>query len=200
MYNNYLEFEIKRKIFHFSAIIFPLIYYYIPKFYMIILLFSLTSLILYFDIMRRYSSIIALLIEKYFSVLMRKQEKTNAPKLTGASFMFVGFLVTLVCFPKNLVITSWCILIICDIASAILGMRYGKKIFYGKSLVGAISFFIFSILVSFLCFLWLDYHLEWQIIIITCLLTTLAEFFSVVIKIDDNFLIPLVYCIVASYI
>lgn len=196
-----LNFEVKRKIFHLYSIIIPLCYFFIQKPFMILSLSFITVIIIYIDISRKYNDRIKDLINKIFDKILRKEEKNNELQLTGTSFMFLGFLITTFIFPKELVITSWLVLIIADCAAALVGMNFKGVLlelhYNTKSIEGSIAFFSSSIFISVISYFILEYNTTIFVIILSSLLTTIVEFYSKEIKINDNLLIPVTYCISA---
>jgi len=67
MQNENLNFEIRRKIFHLYGLIFPLVYSFIPKTSMNVLLLILTGFTLYADISRNHNQKIKEVVDKFFS-------------------------------------------------------------------------------------------------------------------------------------
>lgn len=196
--NQKLLFEIRRKLFHLSGIIFPASYYYLERELMTWIILALVVFIVLPDLVKHRIPQIIKMMHRYFGIFMRKSEKENTHKLNGASFMMIGLLITILLFEKNTVITSWLILIISDSFSSLIGMYLGKKLEEGKSVIGSLSFFTISVLI---CYLFLyNYQIEhlqyidFFIIVITILFTTIIEFYSNIINIDDNILIPFSFC------
>lgn len=188
------NFETKRKTFHVSSLVFPILYLNIQTKYMIAILFLTSIITLYMDISRHYNSQIKDFVNKFLKSFMRKSEESGSFKLSGASFMIVGFLFSAIFFSKGLAITSWLILIISDPLAALVGIKIGKKLSNGKSIEGAIAFLVSSIFISMLCYYFVRYNTGFSVIIISCIITTAIEFFSQKVNIDDNLSIPLVYC------
>ena len=193
MNNQALNFEIHRKIFHLCSIIFPVAYLFIPKIIMTVILIILTSIVTYLDISRHYKPKIKGLIEKFLGKFLRFEERSGQFALSGASYMALGFLLSCSLFTKELAITAWLVLIISDCFAAIVGMKFGSPLFNGKSFAGAAAFFMSSVLISIVVYFISSFSTSFLIIIISSTLTTLAEFFSDQIKINDNLSIPMTY-------
>jgi len=190
-----LNFEIRRKIFHLCSIIFPVIYAFTPRITMSIALIIITIVTIYLDTSRHSNTKIKGVIDKFFGKLLRSEEQSGYFKLSGSSYMALGLCLSCLFFPKNLVITSWLVLIVADCFAAIVGMKFGSPLFNGKSYAGAVSFFVSAIFISILSYFAIGYSTNFAIIIISSFLTTLAEFFSKQIDINDNLSIPLTYAI-----
>jgi dolichol kinase len=156
-------------------------------------LLLLTSATLYLDISRYYNPKIKDLIQRIFSNILREEEKGEKIALSGSSFMAMGFLISCLFFPKWLTITSWLILIVSDCLAALVGIKFGKPLSNGKSIAGFVAFFASSLLISIISYLLIDYQITFLSMIISCLLTSLIEFYSKAIRINDNLSIPLTY-------
>lgn len=187
------NFELKRKSFHLCAIIMPFLYLWVSKSFIVTSLCILTVCVLYLDISRHYNPKIRELTSKFFLKIMREEEKNIPLKLSGASFMMSGFLLSAIFFSKGLAITAWLILIISDCLAALIGTRIGVALENGKSIAGVVTFFITAFCISLICNAFIGYNTSFPIIILSCIITTAAEFYSKNISIDDNLLIPLTY-------
>ena len=120
-----LKLEIKRKLFHATSLIFPIMYIYNSKTYILNLLIFFTILVLILDIGRNYSTKLNNFILKIFDSLIRKGEFGSGFKLSSMSYMMLGMLTTAIFFPKGLAINSWLVLIVSDSLASILGNRFG---------------------------------------------------------------------------
>ncbi|ABV74015.1 DNA primase [Rickettsia canadensis str. McKiel] len=189
------DFEKKRKIFHLSAIIFPLLYLFIPRTAITLLLFIITVITLYLDVSRHNNVRISEFVTRFFSKVIRPQENHSSCVLSGISFMMLGFFLTALLFPKNLVICSWLILIISDCLAALIGVKIGNSLSNGKSMAGSITFLVSAMFISILVYFYLGYNTSFFIIIISCIGATVAEFYSKDLRINDNLSIPLAYCL-----
>lgn len=197
------KFEMKRKAFHLTSLIVPLIYLFIPKFVAVLLLLIASIITIYVDISRHYIITIKDFVSKFFSSIIRPEEINGSMRLSGASFMVLGFFFSVLLFPKNLVICSWLILIISDCLAALVGIKMGDTLNNGKSLAGSVAFFVSAIFISLLTYVFIGYNTSFITIIASSSVTAAAEFYSKDIGINDNLLIPLVYCfstIVFSFI
>ncbi|CEO16810.1 Cytidylyltransferase family protein [Rickettsia monacensis] len=197
------DFEKKRKIFHLSAIIFPLLYLFIPRTAITLLLFIITVITLYLDVSRHNNAKISEFVTRFFSKVIRLEENNSSFALSGISFMMLGFFLTALLFPKNLVICSWLILIISDCLAALVGVKIGNSLSNGKSVSGSVTFLASAIFISILGYFYLGYNTSFIIIIISCIGATAAEFYSKDLRINDNLSIPLSYCLstaILSYI
>jgi dolichol kinase len=198
MQNAIINFEIKRKLFHLSSLIFPLIYLFTPRITMSIALLIITAITIYLDISRHYNPKIKELIDKFLGKFLRTSEKSGEFSFSGASYMAAGFFFTCLFFAKGLAITSWLVLIISDALAAIVGIKFGVPLSNGKSIAGSITFFLSTLLISIIGYFFIGYNTSFLVIIISSVVTTILEFYSKQIKIDDNLSVPVTYGLVTA--
>ncbi len=190
-----MKTEINRKIFHLLAIIFPTLYYFTSSKIILAFLIIINFITITLDVNRHFIPKIQNIINKIFLPIMRKHEYSGTRNLSGMSYMMLGFLVTSIFFKKEQVILSWFILIFADSLAAILGKKYGTPMAYGKSLEGSAVFFCLAMMIAIICHVFLNLHFSFFKCLFAILITTIAEFYSKALKIDDNFLIPVVFCL-----
>ena len=195
--SNY-DTELKRKIFHSMSAVFPLLYLFVPKLTMVVILMITTGIALSLDISRHYNTVIQDIINKFFAEIMRQEEKNGNFKLSGVSYMFLGLFISCVLFSKGLAIASFLILIISDSLAALIGKRFGIPLKNGKSFEGSAAFCISAILIGIFTYTLVPYKSGFLVIIIASIATSLVEYHTNKIKINDNLTIPLCYGIVVS--
>lgn len=195
MHKEDFNFELQRKTFHLYSLVIPLVYIFTTKLNMCIFLALLSGFTFYTDISRHYNDKIKGFVEKFFGKYLRQKERTGNYALSGASFMALGFFTSCLFFSKGLAITSWLILIISDCLAALIGMKIGTPLYNGKSLVGTGVFFGSSILISMLTYFFINYNTTFFVIILSSAFVAAVEFYSDQIKINDNFSIPVSYCL-----
>jgi len=183
--------EIARKLIHISSLWIPLIYYFLEKREMLLLISIVTSIMLVFDYLRLNSKILTKFIKKFFSFLLREHE---AKELTGASYFLIGCGISILFFTKEIAIFSILILIISDSAAALIGKKFGRKKYLDKTVPGVLAFFISGLVLIPIV---LETNFTSQAIL-SVLAASVIEFLSKKIQIDDNLLIPLVTGVVMS--
>lgn len=191
--NGFIDYksEILRKSIHFCSLSIPIIYYFITKETALSILIPLTLITVIIDFLRHFIKPLNQIIQRVFGVIMREHENDSVKKnLNGASYVFLGATITILIFPKIIFITAFSMLIICDMAAALIGRRYGKHKFLAKSLEGTLAFFIFSILVVLFTPKVEAYFLEYVIGIVGGAVGAVVENISYGWA-DDNFTIPI---------
>ena len=140
--------ELLRKAIHFCSLSIPIIYNFITKETALSILIPLTLFSVTVDFSRYFIPSLSKFIYKVFGFIMREHEFDEKKKnLNGASYVFIAATLTLWIFPKVIFISAFTMLIICDIAAALIGRRFGKRKFLAKSLEGTLAFFVFAAIV-----------------------------------------------------
>lgn len=140
--------ELLRKSIHLCSLSIPVFYYFITKELALAILIPLLLFSLLLELGRFYVPSIKNIFNSLFGFLLRKHELDEKKKnLSGASYVFISAVLTILLFPKAIVITAFSALIICDIAAALIGRKFGKHKFLAKSLEGTLAFFVSGILV-----------------------------------------------------
>jgi len=140
--------ELLRKSIHFCSLSIPIIYNFISKESALSLLIPITVISVIVDFGRYFIPSLNNIIQKVFGFLLREHEVDSKKKnLNGASYVFIAATLTMWIFPKTIFITAFTMLIICDIAAALIGRKFGKHKFLSKSLEGTLAFFVFGVIV-----------------------------------------------------
>ena len=167
-----------RKLFHFSGIIIPVMYFLTDKQTALIV----TGGIFIVEIILEVLRIKGILKVAFVEENMKKQESKN---LSGSFFYVLSDLITIGFFGKDIAISSLFILSIADPLTSILGSRFGKIRFLGKSLEGSMIFFATSFLILRI------FSFSLPVAIAGAVIASLTELFSSRF-VDDNLSIPLV--------
>lgn len=185
--------EILRKSIHLSSLTIPIVYCFVTKSTGLFILVPLTLIVLAGDIARRFSPAIRGLVNRYFSRMMRPHELDSSRfLLNGATYVLMSATLCVFIFPKIITIIAFTILIVSDIAAALIGRRYGRRPFLDKSLVGTLAFIVFGLLV--LLVIVLMTHAPWQLFLVGSIAAVVGgviEAASIRLRMDDNFSIPI---------
>ena len=175
--------ELRRKSIHFSTIVLPILYNFIPREKMLYVSGSLLSVALVVELVRFTWKPFSAFFLKLVSSLLRENEKHG---LTGATYIFLGFFLSILFFDKWIAQSIMLFIIISDALSAIVGKLWGTyKIYAGKTLEGCLAYLVASFIIVFLI-------IEGNFIVGTAgiIASLLAEIF--IIRIDDNITVAVI--------
>lgn len=179
--------EIRRKAIHLGSAGFPVIYWLTDnRTLMLQILIPLVLFAIIVETARQFSPAIEAFVQRWLGKIMRLEEKRL---FTGATYVVISALIMIAFFPKPIAVAALLFMSISDAAASLIGIRFGKVRFLGKSLAGSSAFLVTALAIAVL-------------IMPRTLLTgaigavaaTIAEALSLrwgPIKIDDNLAIPL---------
>ena len=182
--------ELARKAIHLSSLSIPIIYYYLSRQQALFILIPLTTIVLAIDLSRYYFESSRIWFSKLFGWMLRRHETDARLKnLNGASYVLISAALCVLFFPKLIVLTSFAVLIVSDSMAALIGKRFGKPRYFGKSLEGSFAFLLSGLLVVLLTPKIEHQLAEYFIGSLGVLAGTLAE--ALPLPTDDNLSIPL---------
>ncbi len=174
--------ELQRKTIHILTSFLPLAYYLnVDRTFILYTALFLAIGFLSADLLRMKFA----LAEKYFllifSPLLRGKEARK--KLTGATWLFLGMVATVFLFSKEQAVPAMFLATLADPFAALFGRRFGRKKYFGKTIIGFLVFWITAVLIigGFDSFGWMAVWIGF--------ICALLEFIPVYI--DDNLLVPL---------
>ncbi|MBL1213224.1 MAG: dolichol kinase [Ignavibacteriae bacterium] len=183
--------ELLRKSIHLCSLSIPIIYYFVTKELALTILVPLTIFSLILDFGRHVFPPLNKLFTLLFDFMLREHEKDpNKKNLSGASYVLLASTLSILFFPKLFAITGIAVLILGDIAAALIGRKFGKHKFFFKSLEGTLAFFVVSCIVVLLIPKVEGLLLEYIIGFIAAAVGALAENLSYGWA-DDNLTIPI---------
>lgn len=183
--------ELLRKSIHFCSLSIPIVYYFLSKEVALKILVPITLISVIIDFGRYFIKPLNSFVQKIFGFLLREHEVDSKKKnLNGASYVFIAATITIWIFPKIIFISAFSMLIICDIAAALIGRRFGKHKFLAKSLEGTLAFAVFACIVVLLTPKVEGHILEYFIGFIAGSIGAIVENISYGWA-DDNLTIPL---------
>ncbi len=181
--------EVVRKAIHLSSLAIPVVYYFISRSTALSILIPLTLAFGLSDIARLLHPPTGRLYEKYIGFLLRNHERNDqGRKLNGATYVLLSATLCVFLFPKIIVITAFGIMIISDSSAALIGRKFGRHPFLGKSFEGTAAFFISALAVVAVAPKVLYLPTEYLIGVGAALLGAIVEAFP--IAVDDNLTIP----------
>lgn len=188
--------ELRRKLIHLFSLNISLVYIQLDKWTAFWIMLIIASITVALDILSKKVEPVEKFFYKYFGSILRKHERKKKKfRLNGASWLVISATLTILVFPKLFACVALSILIVSDIASALIGRKWGKTPFFKKKTVeGSTAFFVTgaaTVVVYFIVFQLNNYFLLYGLI--ATLVTTFSEAISKQIKIDDNLIVPVVF-------
>ena len=178
--------EISRKIIHISSLVIPLIYFFLIKdknvMATILIILTLFSLVIEYARCNR-EGFVKVFFQRYLKSALRSNELKG--NLTGATWMLIGFTLSVIIFDFEVSVLALLFLSIGDAVAAVVGRALPIGKIWGKSILGSLSGFLFCVLVG----LTINNTLSLQIIIFGAISGMFIELIP--LKINDNFSIPI---------
>ena len=178
--------EILRKLIHIFSIIIPLAYFFFIKdrFLMTIILIILTSISLSVEHARlNRKNNFGYYFQKYFKPILRLSERNGY--LTGATWMLIGFTITVITFEIDVAVLALLFLSVGDSCAGIFGRIFPFGKVCNKSIFGSFAGFISCIFFGFI----INTALPFQVIILGALSGMFIELIPS--RVNDNFSIPI---------
>ena len=172
--------ELKRKSIHLSMIVIPVWYYFAPSPLGVLGLILAMTVTVIFDLLRLSDDRIRKFFLHLFRSLIRSHEEEH---LLGSTHFMIAALISVLLFDKMIAIAALTFLVLGDTIAAVIGKRFGKKLFWGKSLAGSFSCFVCCLLIGYLLL-----ANEW-VVLTGALAATIIE--ALPIPMDDNMRVPI---------
>ena len=183
--NNNIKSEFARKAIHLSNAIIPLGYYYFfsNKIDMIIVLVSILIFCFFIEIYRINNPILSTFFSNWFEFMMREKEREG--EITGATWVFVGALFTILLVPDPFNIISLLFLSFGDTFAAIIGMKFPYIKFGRKTLSGSIAGFFSCLIIGLV----IDIPVTYGVIVLGAFVAMFIEILP--LPVNDNVSIPI---------
>lgn len=176
--------ELIRKATHMGSLVFPVSYHFLglDKFSMLVLMVPLASLMFLIDLSRlRRWRFWTGFGGRIGSSMIRAHEKSG--DFTGATYILMAFCCTIALYDKPVAVAALSFTIVGDTLAALIGRRFGRLRFGGKSLEGSLACLVGCGLVA-----WAVPGLLFWVGITGAIVATMAEALS--LGIDDNVTMP----------
>jgi len=135
--------EILRKGIHLLSVVIPILYFLTPRDTALLISAGLTVMALGLDLGRYYYPPFASWFNGVFGRLLRRHEADpSAKRLNGGTYLLIAATLSILILPKLVAITSFIVLIVSDLSAALVGRKFGRRRFRGKSLEGSLAFFL----------------------------------------------------------
>jgi dolichol kinase len=181
--------ELQRKSIHLAMIIIPVWIYVTPPDWTLLGLIIATSATVVTDLLRLTDRRLRGFFLRFFRSLIRSHEEEH---LLGSTYFMIAALLSVLAFGDTIAIAALTFLIIGDTMAAIVGKKYGKPLYWGKSLLGSLACFVSCLIIGAAL---LDN--QW-VIIAGALAAAVAE--ALPVPMDDNMRVPIVSGLVMQYV
>jgi glycerol-3-phosphate acyltransferase PlsY len=181
--------ELQRKSIHLAMIIIPVWIYVTPPDWTLLGLIIATSATVVMDLLRLTDHRLRGFFLRFFRSLIRSHEEEH---LLGSTYFMIAALLSVLAFDDQIAIAALTFLIIGDTVAAIVGKKYGKPLYWGKSLQGSLACFVSCLIIGAAL---LDN--QW-VIISGALAAAVAE--ALPVPMDDNMRVPIVSGLVMQYV
>lgn len=174
--------ELLRKSIHLAGLILPVIYFFLDKPMMLMVMGVLTGIAVTVELVKWFSPDFGKFFFQIFAPMLRRHERRGA--MTGATYYMISVFLCVLFFSKTLAIVCIFFMVLGDLAAALVGRMWGKtKLLGTKSLEGSIACFVVCAAIALV-------QLHPIIGIIGALVATIVEMMP--FPIDDNLTVPLV--------
>jgi dolichol kinase len=181
--------ELKRKSIHLLMIAIPVWYYFTPQRWGVLgLIIAMTGTVV-MDLLRLTDDRLRQFFLRFFKSLIRSHEEEH---LLGSTYFMIAALISVLVFDKMIAISALTFLVLGDTAAAVIGKRFGRAIYWGKSLAGSFACFICCLVIGFLL---LDNS---QVILFGALAAAIAE--ALPVPMDDNMRVPIASGFVMQFV
>ncbi len=190
--------EILRKGIHLLSLSIPITYIFVDKglAMTVLSLMAITAVLL--DVLSKRIPFFNNLIYGNFGNMLRKHERKKKKfVLNGASWVLISAVITVFIFPKIIAITAFIILIVCDIAAALIGRKWGTHKLFNKSWEGTSAFIVSGFIVIGIVGSVFSAPFSFFVAgVLASIISGFVEAMSKKLKIDDNLSIPISFGIV----
>lgn len=137
--NQSLRIEVRRKLFHLLSIFYAIGYIYVDRALVIKVFLGMVIVVLMLELGRLYLPKFNQIVVKNFGGIHRPKELNH---ISGIFWTLLGVLILVATVPdRKIVLCCMGYLIFGDCVAALVGMKWGVKSLFGKSLLGSLSFF-----------------------------------------------------------
>lgn len=171
--------ELQRKSIHLSMILIPVWVYFMPPRTELLGLIIATFATVVLDLLRLSDKRLRRFFLRLFQSMIRRHEEEH---LLGSTYFMIAALLSVIAFDEPIAISALAFLVIGDTAAAVIGKKYGRVSYWGKSLAGSGACFVTCLAIAVFV---LDNPL---IAVIGALTATVVE--ALPVPMDDNMRVP----------
>jgi dolichol kinase len=188
-----IKLEMKRKAIHLGMLIIPLWIYFVPNPIRNIGLIIATFSTIVLDILRLSDPRLKKFFLRFFRSLIRRHEERH---LLGSTYFMVASLISSLIFDETIAISALLFLVIGDMAAAVVGKKFGRSRYWGKSIEGSTACLASCLLIGFAMQALLD--ADGLAMVFGAIVATIAE--AVPAPMDDNMRVPILSGIVMQIV
>jgi dolichol kinase len=172
--------ELQRKSFHLAMIVVPVWVYLMPHTTALLGLILATFATVAIDLLRLSDHRLRRFFLRLFRSVIRPHEEEH---LLGSTHYMIAALLSVVVFDHEIAIAALAFLVLGDAAAAIIGKRFGRPTFWGKSPQGSLACFVVCLAVG-----WPLLGSPW-LALVGAVTATVAE--AMPSPLDDNMRVPI---------
>lgn len=186
------EQELLRKTIHLLSLSIPIIYIFLDRITALFIIIPITIFAVILDILSKKNDKFRQFFINTFGEMLRKHEKKKKKfVLNGASWVLISASLMIAVFPKIITVTAFSILILSDIAAALVGRKWGKNKLFNKTWEGTSAFIVVAILIVFIYGTLFSANIYFfGFGILAAIISGFTEAASKKLKLDDNLTIP----------
>ena len=191
--NDIPKAELGRKAIHYTAVLIPLVYYFfLEKEPAFIILLIISAGMLIAEVLRMTVPFFRSLYNRFFGDMTRPHEHAN--HLTGATCLFIGSLLVVYLFPKDIAVVAMLFILVGDPTACLVGTAFGKiKLSRSKTLEGTLAFIVASMVVT-----WWFPGVPQYVKLVGAVVAGGLE--HITWRLDDNLIIPSVSALVMHFL
>ncbi len=194
-----MKHELFRKGLHFLLLLVPISYLVLGKWISLTIFSVLTTGIVSLDYMRRTNPKIQEIFVKIFGTILRPHE-IDGGKLCGASWVGLAACLNFLIFKEEIAVTGFIIMVISDAAAAIVGRNFPSKPFFEKTVSGAAAFAATGFVILIICAIFFQAKFWFYLFgLFSLFCVTMFESRPSILKIDDNFTIPIGFSVIMTF-
>ncbi len=186
-----LRREILRKLIHISTLSVCAAYFYTDRKTTLTVLIPLTVAFFIAEILVYKVKELRKLYLFVFGKLLRAHEVKNDATITGASWILIAMTLAVLILPETIAVNAIAMVVLGDLTAALVGKKFGKTEFLGKTLEGSLGFVV-AACATVAAAAWIyDAKLPYLIVgFFAACAGAIAELLADKFRIDDNLAIP----------
>ena len=167
------------------AIIFPLLYLFLDRKFMLIFIGSIALFFLLIDIVRLLSQKTNLFLFQKPLFFKQKERQT----FSSMSLFLVAIFISILFFPQSIAILTTVFLIFGDVFAKIIGLVFGRVHIFKKTLEGSIGYFLAALIFGLILMPYLD-NITYPMFIVGAFAAAIVELIPW--GIDDNISVAII--------